>query len=172
MNNLDPRSRRQTERQFREVDSINEASRHVMQTSKAQPGVLLKLALLQLFGTAVFSIAMLVCFDAREALSALFGGAIATIGSLYSAGRLFFTKQEAVAAEMLIRFYVSVVLKFIFTLAMMAICLIVLKVSLLPFIIAYLLAAVIINWLVLLVPAKLDVVEKRTEDHLAKNERI
>ena len=136
-----------------------------MQPSKTQPRVLLTLALLQLCGTAVFSIAMLICFDAREALSALLGGAIAIIGSLYSAGRLFSTKQNAVAAEMLIRFYVSVVLKFIFTLAMMAICLIVLKVSLLPFIIAYLLSAVVINWLALLVPSKLDVVEKRSEDH-------
>ena len=165
MNNSDPSAQREIESQFSEANSINEAPRYIMQVSKPQPGVLLKLALLQTVGTVVFSIAMLVCFDAREALSALFGGAIAIIGSLYSAGRLFSTKQDAIAAEMLVRFYVSVVLKFIFTLAMMAICLIVLKVSLLPFIIAYLLAAVVANWLVLLVPAKLDVVEGRSEDH-------
>ncbi len=130
-----------------------------MQVSKTQPSVLLKLALLQTVGTAVFSIAMLYCFDAREALSALFGGAIAIIGSLYSAGRLFTTKQDAAAAEILVRFYVSVILKIVFTLAMMAICLVVLKVSLLPFIIAYLLAAVVVNLLMLLVPAELDVVD-------------
>lgn len=166
MKNSNPRSHREIESQFSETDSINEASRHVMQASKTQPSVLLKLAFLQAVGTVVFSIGMLVCFDAFEALSALFGGAIAIIGSVYSAGRLFSTKQGAVAAEMLIRFYVSVVLKFIFTLVMMAICLIVLKVSLLPFIIAYLVAAVVVNWLVLLVPAKLDIVDKRAEDHL------
>jgi F0F1-type ATP synthase assembly protein I len=165
MNNSDLSSSSKSESQFSEADSVNQATRHVMQPSKTQPSVLLKLALLQLFGTAVFSIAMLICFDAREALSALFGGVIAVIGSLYSAGRLFSTKPNAVAAEILIRFYVSVVLKFIFTLAMMAICLIVLKVSLLPFIIAYLISAVIINCLVLLVPSKLDVVEGRSEDH-------
>jgi F0F1-type ATP synthase assembly protein I len=165
MNNSDLSSSSKSESQFSEADSVNQATRHVMQPSKTQPSVLLKLALLQLFGTAVFSIAMLICFDAREALSALFGGVIAVIGSLYSAGRLFSAKPNAVAAEILIRFYVSVVLKFIFTLAMMAICLIVLKVSLLPFIIAYLISAVIINCLVLLVPSKLDVVEGRSEDH-------
>jgi F0F1-type ATP synthase assembly protein I len=165
MNNQEPSSGTKVVSQFSEADSINEATRHVMQASKSQPSVLLTLALMQLFGTVVFSIAMLVCFDAREALSALFGGGIAIIGSLYSAGRLFFTKQDAVAAEMLIRFYVSVVLKFIFTLAMMAICLIVLKVSLLPFIIAYLISAIVVNWLVLLVPSKLDVIETRSEDH-------
>ena len=165
MNNSDPSSRDTNQSKFSEADSVNEATRHVMQPSKTQPGVLLKLALLQLVGTAAFSVAMLVCFDAREALSALFGGAIAIIGSLYSAGRLFSTKQNAAAAEMLIRFYVSVVLKFIFTLAMMVICLVVLKVSLLPFIIAYLISAVLINWLVLLVPSKLDLVEVRSEDH-------
>ncbi|MFQ3245752.1 MAG: F0F1-type ATP synthase assembly protein I [Arenicella sp.] len=165
MNNSDLSSSSKSESQFSEADSVNQATRHVMQPSKTQPSVLLKLALLQLFGTAVFSIAMLICFDAREALSALFGGLIAVIGSLYSAGRLFSAKPNAVAAEILIRFYVSVVLKFIFTLAMMAICLIVLKVSLLPFIIAYLISAVIINCLVLLVPSKLDVVEGRSEDH-------
>lgn len=165
MNNSDSSSRGKNDGQFSEVDIVEQATRHVMQPSKTQPAVLLKLALFQLLGTVVFSVVMLACFDAREALSALFGGAIAIIGSLYSAGRLFSTKQNAVAAEMLIRFYVSVVLKFIFTLAMMVICLIVLKVSLLPFIIAYLISAVVINWLVLLVPSKLDMVEPRSEDH-------
>ena len=82
------------------------------------------------------------------------------IGSLYSAGRLFTTKQGASASERLARFYASVVLKIIFTLAMMVICITVLKVSLLPFIIAYLIAAVIVNWLMLLVPAKLDEVNE------------
>ena len=62
---------------------------------------------------------------------------------------------------MLARFYASVVLKIVFTLAMMVICITVLKVSLLPFIIAYLIAAVIVNWLMLLVPAKLDEVNEQ-----------
>jgi len=163
------------ESQFSETDSVDEAQRHVMQASKTQPGTLLKLALLQAIGTIVFSIAILICFDAFEALSALFGGVIAIIGSLYSAGRLFTTKQDAVAAEILVRFYVSVILKIIFTLAMMSICLIVIKVSILPFIIAYLLAAMVVNLLMLLVPARLDIVEhggETSEDRNISNERI
>ncbi len=172
MKNPDTRSRHEIESQFSEADSVDESPRHVMQVSKTQPGVLLKLALLQIVGTAVFSIAMLVCFDAREALSALFGGAIAVVGSLYSAGRLFTTKQNAVAAEILARFYVSVILKIIFTLAMMVICLIVIKVSILPFIIAFLLAAVVANLLMLLVPAQLDIVDETLEDQSANSERI
>lgn len=159
MKNPDPSFRHENESQFSETDSVNETTRHVMQVSKAQPGVLLKLALLQTIGTAVFSIAMLVFFDAGQALSALYGGAIAAIGSLYSAGRLFTTKKEAAAIEILNRFYASVVLKIIFTLTMMGICISVLKVSLLPFIISYLIAAVIMNMLVLLVPARLDIVK-------------
>jgi len=175
MNRPDPSSQLKIESQFSESDSISEVSPHVMQVSKTQPGVLLKLALFQAFGTAIFSLAMLVCFDRFEAVSALFGGVIAIIGSVYSAGRLFTTKQEAVAAEILVRFYVSVVLKIIFTLVMMAICLIIIKVSVLPFIIAYLLAAVVVNLLMLLVPSELDIVEQAREpleDHDISSERI
>ena len=160
MKKPDPSARREIESQFSETDGDSEVKPHVMQPSKTQPGALLKLALLQTVSTIVFSLAMFYCFDAFEALSALFGGVIAVIGSIYSAGRLFTTKQDAVAAEILVRFYVSVILKIIFTLVMMAICLIIIEVSILPFIIAYLLAAMIVNLLMLLVPARLDVVEK------------
>ena len=120
--------------------------------SKSKPGVILKLALLQFVGIVFFSLVLYYCFDTREALSAFLGGLIAVLASIFSAGRLYSTKHNAVAEEMLVRFYFSVALKVLFTLAMMAICVIVLKVSMLPFIIAYLLAAVIINWLFLLIP--------------------
>ena len=105
MKNPDPSSSRKNESQFSDADSISEYLPHAMRPSKAQPTVLLKLALAQTVTTLVFSIAMVVCFDAVEALSALFGGAIAVIGSLYSAGRLFTAKQDALAAEILVRFY-------------------------------------------------------------------
>ena len=120
--------------------------------TKSEPAVLLKLALAQIFWTIVFSAVLYYCFDAREALSALFGGIIASIASVYSAVRLFTARSGSDPQEILIRFYISVVIKVLFTLAMMAICIIVIKVSLLPFIIAYLLAAVVINLLFLLVP--------------------
>ena len=139
-----------------EQASITLANTKGMQTSKTQPSVMLRLAVMQLVSTVIFALGMYYWFDAREALSALFGGAIAVIGSVYSAGRLFTTKQDASAAETLLRFYISVVLKIIFTLALMVVCMIVLKVSMLPFIISYLIAAVIVNLLVLLLPSKLD----------------
>lgn len=129
--------------------------------TKSQPSVLIKLALLQAVGTVVFSLVLYYCFDAREALSALLGGLIACMATLYSAARLFSSKQDAEAQEILFRFYVSVALKVLFTLLMMAICIIVLKVSLLSFIIAYLLAAVVTNLLFLLVPHQ----ELLEEDH-------
>jgi len=128
----------------------------------SRPQELLKLALLQTIGTVFFSLVLYYCFDAREALSALFGGLIAVVGSLYSAGRLFTTKQDAAAQEILMRFYVSVVLKIMLTLLMMAICIIVIKVSLLPFIIAFLIAAVVINLLVLLLPSQ-EVISSKDE---------
>jgi len=112
--------------------------------------LVLKLALLQFLGTAVFSLVLFYCFDAREALSAFFGGLIAAIASIFFASRLFTTRHDAQAAEMLVRFYFSVTFKVLFTLVMMAICIFFIKVSILPFIISYLIAAVIINWLFLL----------------------
>ena len=119
---------------------------------QSKPSVVLKLAFLQLLGTIVFSISLYYCFDSREAVSALLGGLIASLATVFFAGRLYSSKQSVMAEEMLARFYVSVMLKAIFTLAMMAICIIVIEVSMLPFIIAYLLAAVVVNWLILLIP--------------------
>ena len=124
-------------------------------SSKSEPKVVLKLALLQMVGTVGFSLVLYFCFDTREALSALFGGLIAALASLFFAGRLFKTRSvdtqtDSAASELLIRFYFSVALKALLTLALMAICIIVIKVSMLPFIIAYILAAVIVNWLFLL----------------------
>lgn len=118
---------------------------------KSKPGLVVKLALLQMLGTVVFSLVLYYCFDTREALSALFGGLIAVGASLFFAGRLFATKHDAQAQEILFRFYFSVAFKVIFTLAMMAICIVVMKVSILPFIISYLIAALLVNWLFLLI---------------------
>lgn len=118
--------------------------------SQPRPEDLLKLALLQLTGTVVLSLILYFSFELREAISALFGGLIAMFASLFAAWQLRRGRQNQEPIEMLMRFYVGVVLKIIFSLVMMAICIIVMKVSMLPFIIAYLVAAVMINWLVLL----------------------
>ena len=122
-----------------------------MQTQR-KSGVIVKLALLQMIGTISFSGVLYFCFDARQALSALLGGLIAAITSFYMAGRLFTSKQECPPEEMLARFYASIVLKVVLTVSMMAICIIVMKVSVLPFIISYFISAAVVNWLFLLVP--------------------
>ena len=120
--------------------------------SQRKSGMIVKLALLQAVGTVVLSGVVYYCFDAREALSALLGGLIAALTSLYMAGRLFTSKDNRPAEEMLARFYASIVLKALLTIVMMAICIIVMKVSVLPFIVAYFVAAGIINWFFLLIP--------------------
>jgi len=120
--------------------------------SPRKSGTIVRLALLQFVGTVIFSGVLYYCFDAKYALSALFGGLIAALTSLYMAGRLFTSKSDCPPEEMLGRFYASIVLKAVLTLIMMAICIVILKVVMLPFIIAYFITAGIINWLFLLVP--------------------
>jgi len=117
---------------------------------KSNPGVVLKLALYQLGVTLVFSLLLYYCFDTRESLSALFGGVIAALANFFFAGRLFVSRKGLDAHQILRRFYRSVSMKMSFTLALFAICIIVLRVSILPFVVAYLLAAVVVNWLFLL----------------------
>lgn len=126
---------------------------------KANASALLKLAFLQAFGSVVFSLGLWYCFDAREALSGLFGGLTATTMSLFMAARLFavhrLSKLRPVApGEALVRFYITAILKIIFTLAMMVIFIVVIEVSILPFIISYLIAAVIVNLLYIYLEAK------------------
>ena len=111
---------------------------------------MLKLALLQLISTLVFSAVIYFCYGTGEALSALFGGMIAVLMSAFLATRMFTTHRlasvrEMSASERLSRFYASAILKVIFTLMMMGIFIAVIKVSMLPFIIAYLIAAVVVN---------------------------
>lgn len=117
-----------------------------------RPAAILKLALLQLVGTIAFSLVVYICFDQRAAVSALLGGSIAVLSSLFAARQLQRGAKQVQPEAKLAQFYASVVLRIVFSLAMMAICIIVMKVSMLPFIIAFLLAAVVINWLVLLLP--------------------
>ncbi len=111
---------------------------------------MLKLALLQLISAIAFSAVMYYCYDLGEALSALFGGSIAALMSAFMATRMFTTHRIASVREMsanerLARFYASAILKVLFTLLMMGILIAVIKVSMLPFILAYLIAAVVVN---------------------------
>lgn len=139
------------------VKNVIEVSENKPQSERK---VIVLLALMQVFGTVVFSLALYYCFDKREALSALFGGLTAAIANLFFASRLLSHKrqlsEEVIAEKILVRFYSSEILKVVFTLIIMSVFIIVIKVSMLPFIIAYLLAAVIINWLFLLSRASSD----------------
>ena len=130
-------------------------------TPDKEKGVVLKLAAVQAFGTIIFALAMLYCFDSRQALSALLGGLIAVLANLLFALQNYLQKvknkksslivnSDFIAKQLLFNFYWSETLKVVFTLAMLGICIAVLKVSMLPFIIAYAFAALIINWLYLL----------------------
>ena len=119
-------------------------------------GAMLKLALLQMTSTLAFSGGMFYCFGVADGLSALFGGSIAALMSVFMATRMFTTHRLATTREMspnerLARFYAAALLKVLFTLMMMGILIVVIKVSMLPFIIAYLIAAVIVNLCFLLI---------------------
>jgi F0F1-type ATP synthase assembly protein I len=122
---------------------------------------LLQLALLQFISTVAFSLTIYVCFTSYEGLSALFGGLVAVLANMYVALKarkpviiepsVTESDELAPAVEMLQRFYRFEVTKILLTLTMFAICVVVLKVSVLPFIIAYVIAALIVTWLSLLV---------------------
>ena len=133
-----------------DFDSLNKSS---------NAGSMLKLALLQFIGTVMFSAVMYYCYGIGDALSAFFGGFIAVLMSLFMATRMFTTHRVASmrpmeAGERLQRFYAAAILKVLFTLLMMGILIAVIKVSMLPFIIAYLIAAVAVNLLFLLLDSR------------------
>lgn len=138
----------------------------------SNPKAMLKLAGLQAFFTLVFSLGLWFCFDLREALSALFGGLVAASMTFFMAWRLFashrISKLRAVEpGETLIRFYISAVLKIVFTLAMMVMFIVVIEVSILPFILAYLVAAILVNMLFLLWDANANSRNEEKEQHAA-----
>lgn len=119
-------------------------------------GEMLKLALLQMLSTVAFSVGIYYCFDLGDALSAMFGGAIPALMSAFMATRMFTTHRLAKAREMsgnerLARFYAAAVLKVVFTLMMIGIMIVFIKVSMPPFIIAYVISAVIVNLCFLLI---------------------
>lgn len=114
--------------------------------------------------TLTFSLTIYVCFTAYEGLSALLGGGIAVLANLYIAlkARTSVIRDQleqpdasvdemAPAVMMLQRFYQFEVTKVLLTLTMFAIAVFVIQVAILPFTIAYLIAALIVTWLSLLV---------------------
>lgn len=119
-------------------------------------GSMLTLALLQMVSTIAFSGVMYYCYGIGASLSAFFGGSIAALMSAFMASRMYTTHRIAAVRTMtgnerLARFYAAALLKVLFTLLMMGILIAVIKVTMLPFIIAYLIAAVLVNLCFLLI---------------------
>jgi F0F1-type ATP synthase assembly protein I len=122
---------------------------------------LLKVALLQLVATVAFALSLYLCLTLYEGISAFFGGLVAALANVYVAlkarnpvliePQVLQIDELAPAVAMLQRFYRFEVTKIVLTLTMFAISILVIKVSILPFIIAYLLAALIVTWISLLV---------------------
>lgn len=135
---------------------INPPQRFERFNKSSNAGAMLKLAFLQMLSTVAFSGGVYYCFGVGDALSAMFGGSVAALMSAFMASRMFTTHRLAAVKEMsanerLARFYAAAILKVLFTLVMMGIFIAVIKVSMLPFIIAYLIAAVIVNLCFLLI---------------------
>lgn len=135
---------------------MNQTPQKTCQTDpSSNASQMFKLASLQMVSTLVFSGLMYFCYSTGDALSALFGGSIAALMSVFMATRMFTTHRLAsvrdmTATERLARFYASAILKVFITLLMMGLFIAVIKVSMLPFIVAYLIAAVIMNLFFLL----------------------
>lgn len=112
--------------------------------------IVVRLSCWQAIFTILFAFGMFVFVGKHEAVSALMGGFICSLANLFFAGRLFSSQSEQPPKQMLRRFYRSEALKIVFTLTMFIIAMSIAKVALLPFIVSYLLAALIVNWLFLL----------------------
>ena len=134
-------------------------------TSNNTPAALYQLALAQGICTTAFALGMLYCFGIYEAISACIGGLVALSANLYLAVKMHkaVLLQETNAKTeqqeplgMLQRFYRFEVLKIVFTVTMFVIAVVVIQVSILPFIIAYVLAALVVTWLSLLVLGQQD----------------
>lgn len=117
---------------------------------KSDASGVFKLALLQVVVSLIVSLAVYFWLSRDAAVSALLGGLICAAANLFFAGRLFVSAPDLSAESIVRRFYRSESLKILFTLTMFFICIAIVKVPILPFIIMYLIAAVLLNWLFLL----------------------
>ena len=112
-----------------------------------------KLSFWQLAAAAMLAIGFGFAMNRAAGLAALLGGLISALANLFFAGRLLTSghvSEQSTPEAKLHRFYRSETMKIIFTLSMFVICLVIVKVPVLPFIIAYLVCAWAINWVFLL----------------------
>lgn len=123
-----------------------------MKKSDALTTLMMKLVLSQAIVTVVISVICLVFYDLRVTLSVFFGGLVPTLANLFVLCRLYLNRNKVLSAKtMLDRFYRSESMKMTLTLAMLVLLIAVVKVAVLPFVIAYFVVALLVNWFFLLI---------------------
>ena len=103
---------------------------------------------IQLLVTLLIAMISLVLSDFRAAYSAVIGGGISAIVTLYFASRVFSARMGSPAAKIARAFYIGEVVKLLLTILLLSIALLWLHVSPLPLLLAYM-AALLAYWLAL-----------------------
>jgi ATP synthase protein I len=106
------------------------------------------ITLIQLFVTLLISAASLAFSGAQAAYSALIGGGVSTLVTLYFASQVFSVHIGSPAAKIARAFYVGELVKLLLTVVLLSIALRWLDVSPLPLLLAYM-AALMAYWLAL-----------------------
>lgn len=105
-------------------------------------------ACIQLLATLLVAVSALIFVDTHSAYSAVVGGGINTLVTLYFASKVFSVRIGAPAAKIAQTFYVGEVVKILLTVVLFSIALLWLKVAPLPLLLAYM-AALMAYWLAL-----------------------
>jgi F0F1-type ATP synthase assembly protein I len=133
--------------------------------------VLIGLLVWQLIATLLGAFVTYFWFDQFTAVSFLLGGLACVLANFFAFASFLFKRSkqssqavfESNAKLMVFRFYMRETIKIVFTLLIFAICILLLKVDILAFIIAYLISAVIVNWLYLLSTSSRQIDVKSSE---------
>ncbi|MDQ5910235.1 MAG: synthase protein [Pseudomonadota bacterium] len=107
-----------------------------------------KIIAIQLLVTLLIAIISLLLSDVHAAYSAVVGGGISTIVTLYFASKVFSARIGSPAAKIARAFYIGEVVKLLLTILLFSIALLWLHVSPLPLLLAYM-AALLAYWLAL-----------------------
>jgi len=107
-----------------------------------------KIIAIQLLVTLLIAMISLLLSDVHAAYSAVVGGGISTIVTLYFASKVFSARIGSPAAKIARAFYIGEVVKLLLTILLLSIALLWLHVSPLPLLLAYM-AALLAYWLAL-----------------------
>ena len=107
-----------------------------------------KIIVIQLLVTLLIAAFSLIFSDLRAACSAMIGGGISAVVTLYFASRVFSASIGSPAAKVARAFYVGEVGKLLLTIALLSAALLCLPVAPLPLLLAYM-AALMAYWLAL-----------------------